>query len=445
MAVPRPNIIWRGAHPNNFTVGRPGGGLDGRNTFHHVVGSAESAVVVFNNPNRGASSHFVITDEPGVIFQIVRIEDTAWCDGNWDSNLKTISMEHHGDWRNGYDNPVVRENSAQLVAWLRENYGVNRYVRHRDVSNNVTVCPADLPVEWIWNRSSEIIAQYQAPPPDTRPEWLKNRSEVPGKMVYAQKDAIFVVNLNDGESPLDSRRFPLNQNFEVKGQTKVGNKEFWITKSSFDLTIASGILKSEVADTPYVPPVPQPIPTPPVSTTPDWADALIHNDSDNKQMYVLRATPLIDLENGHPVMKDGKEVWFSAGDIINDISTHTIVNEVTYQVTEYSLQETIKGNWRAANGIRSNDLTVDPKACPPGTPANPTPAPAPADPIEPMPDVPNDPSPTPVPAEPTPPEPTEPTTPEQPAPAKKPGLWLTFLMLALRLLQARVNKKLTKK
>lgn len=393
--VPRPNIIWRGANPKNFTVGRPGGGRNGQNTFHHVVGSAESAVVVFNNPTRGASSHYVVTDQPGVIYQCVDLANTAWCDTNWASNLRTVAVEHAGDWRNGYDNPTVRENAAQLCAWLRDQGVVTHPVRHRQVSLKGTVCPADLPVESIWNRASEIIAHYNQPV-DNRPEWLKNRSEVAPKMVYSQKEGMFVHNLNNPGNPLDSRRFALNQNFEVKGQTTVGGFEFWISRSSYDGNVGSGILKSDVADTPYVAPTPQPIPEPPKPETPDWADSLIKNDRDNQKMYVLRATPLVDLENGHPFIKDGKEVWYQAGDVINDVSTHTIVDGITYQVTEYSLKETKRGDWRAANGVKSDDLSVDPLSTPPGTPANPTPIPEPQDPIEPMPDIPTPVSPKPA-------------------------------------------------
>lgn len=385
MNVPQPNIVWRGAHPNNFTYGRPGGGRDGRNTFHHVVGSAESAVIVFNNPTRGASSHFVVTDQPGVIFQCVSLNDTAWCDGNWDSNLRTISMEHHGDWRNGYSNPTVAENSAQLVAWLMDQGYVTYPVRHRDVSQLGTQCPADLPVEAIWNRAKEIVSQYNQPV-DNRPEWMKNRSEVPGKMVYAQREGIFVHNLNDPDQPLDSRRFVLNQNFEIKGQTVAGGKEFWITRSSFDANIASGLLKSDVADAPFVPPVPQIIVEAPKPTTPDWADSLLV-DEQNHEMYVLRATPIIDLENGRPYMKDSKEVWLQAGDIVKDVSAHTIVAGVTYYVTEYSFAQIKGAHYQNANGIKSSDLSVDPKACPEGTPANPT-VTQPADNPASMPDVP---------------------------------------------------------
>lgn len=389
--VPKPNIIWRGANPNNFTYGRPGAGRDGRNTFHHVVGSAESAVIVFNQPTRGASSHFVVTDQPGVIFQCVDINDTAWCDANWESNLRTISMEHHGDWRNGYDNPVVRENSALLVAWLRENYGVNRPIRHRDVSLVATACPADLPVEAIWNRSSDIINSYNQPV-DTRPQWLKDRQPASG-VVYAQTVGIFLHNLNNPDEAVDSRRFVLNQSFEIGSYTVVGGVKYYITKSSTDLNAPNGLRENEVAFTPYVPPVEQPIPQPPVTETPTWHDSVV--DELNQTLFVLRPTVLIDLELGRPKQKDGKEIWYQAGDIIENVSAHAIVAEVTYSLTEYSFQQTAAGKYGNASGIKSSDLTTDPLACPPGTPANPTPPVEPEDPVEPMPDVPEPPTPDP--------------------------------------------------
>lgn len=383
--VPAPSIQWRGAHPNNFTVGRQGVSRDGRNTNHHVVGSAESAVLVFNQPSRGASSHLVITDRADVkAFQCVNFNDTAWCDGNWESNLRTISMEHHGDWRNGYRNNQVIENSAHVVAWLRENYGVTRPIRHRDVSLIGTQCPADLPVEEIWNRSTEIINQYNNPTPPPQPGWLRNRSEIPQKTVYAQAAGFYLRNLNDPSQPADARRFPLNQNFLVKGITTVGGQQYYQTVSSYDANIAGGLKVSEVADTPWAPPVV----IPPAPTTPAWADSVV--DDENRTLYVLRATPLIDLENGHPVMKDGKEVWYSAGDIIENVSAHTIVSEITYQLTEYSFAQVEAGKWQNANGIKSSDLTTDPEACPVGTPANPSNPPEPVDPPEDMPDVPTD-------------------------------------------------------
>lgn len=379
--VPKPNIVWRGAHPNNFTVGRPGGGLDGRNSNHHVVGSDESAVLVFNNGSRGASSHLVITARADVAaWQCVDFANTAWCDGNWESNLRTISMEHHGDWRFGYNNAQVLENSAHVVAWLRDQGLVNRPIRHRDVKSS-TVCPGDLPVEAIWNRATEIINHYNAPK-DTRPQWLKDRKPA-DKVVYSQIEGLRLINLNDVNQYADARVFGRNQNFQIGSYTDIGGHRYLITRSSTDTNAAIGIRESETADTPWTPPV---VVVPPQPETPKWSDSVV--DIDNREMYVLRATMLVNLETGRPALKDGKEIWYQAGDIIKDVSAHTIVSTITYALTEYSYGQVKAGKAAVANGIKQSDLTTDPKACPPGTPANPTPAPEPEDPVEPMPDVP---------------------------------------------------------
>lgn len=390
MAVPRPNIRWRGAHPNNFTVGRQGVARDGRESFHHVVGTRESAVIVFNNPSRGASSHFVVGGD--IIDQCVDINNTAWCDGNWESNLRSITVEHEGGQNgNGPYSEEMYRNAIHLCAWLIENYGISKYVRHRDVSQKSTACPGGLDVERIWREAHALIKQYNQPVTPPQPEWLRNRHAITHKTVFAQKDGFFLVNMETMQ-PADTRRFGLNQDFLVASRTKVGNREFYITKSSTDLNIGNGIPVEQVADTPYVPPtVPQPIPEPPKPSQPDWSKSVV--DTDNRPMYVVRATPLIDLENGHPVVKDGKEVWYQAGEKIDDVSAHTIINDKTYQLTEYSFQKNSEGRYDLVNGINSADLSVDPIATPPGTPHNPEPLPEdPEDPVEPMPDVPTPPT-----------------------------------------------------
>lgn len=373
--VPKPNIRWRGAHPNNFTVGRQGVARDGRETFHHVVGTRESAVIVFNQATRGASSHFVVGGD--IIDQCVDINNTAWTDGNWESNLRSITVEHEGG-QNGtgpYSNEMY-ERAAHLCAWLRENYGVNRYIRHRDVSLKSTACPGGLDVERIWRRSQEIIDYYNRPI-DNRPQWLKDRKTASGK-VYAQKDGLFLRNLNDPSKPADTRRFALNTSFEVGSYTIVGGIKYWITVSSTGTNAPNGMREDEFKATPFVPPTPKPPVEPPKPTTPQWVDAII--DIPNRPMYVLRATPLIDLENGHPYLdpKTGKEIWFQAGDKIDDISAESIISGKTYLLTEYAYGKTKGGEWKQfANGVDANDLSVDPISTPPETPHNPDPDPGP--------------------------------------------------------------------
>lgn len=168
MAVPAPTIIQRPAHPNNYAVGRVGG-RNGQFTFHHVVGSAESAAQVFQNPGRLASSTYTVTDIPGVVFQHVHINNTPYTDGNGASNSRSITCEHHGDWRFGYRNETVIQNSAMLIAWLRDQGLITHYHRHREVSMIATTCSADLPVQEIWDRATAIINASKGKPSTSVP------------------------------------------------------------------------------------------------------------------------------------------------------------------------------------------------------------------------------------------------------------------------------------
>ncbi len=386
MAVPKPRIIWKGAHPSNYTVGRPNGRRDGQQTEHHIVGSEDSAILVFQRASRNASAHYVVGDRD--ITQMVNLNDTSWADGNWASNLRSITIEHEGGWeyKNGKYGPYsigMQNNAAKLVAWLRDQGYVTHYRLHRDVTSGSTSCPGDLPYQAIWDKASAIIKQYNAPTPPPQPEWLKNRQVLPKDMskdfkVYSHKAGIYLYDLDSKLVPADTRRWGINQDFQIGGTTKVGGVTYYITRSSVNTNAATGLRDSEISKTPYVVPKPTPPPVPvppPQPETPSWVDSII--DETNTTQYVLRATPLIDLENGRPYLDaDGKETWFKAGDIIKDISAHTIVAEKKYVLTEFAFGKVTAGEWKKwGNGIDGNDLSVDPISAPPNTPANPDPIP----------------------------------------------------------------------
>lgn len=180
--------------------------------------------------------------------------------------------------------------------------------------------------------------------------------------VYAQIEGLRLVNLNDPSQYADSRVFPRNTSFEIGSVTKVAGVEYYRTVSSTNLNAPNGIRATEVATTPWT--VPQAPPTAP--STPHWWDSVI--DDENKEMYVIRETLLIDLETGRPALdaKTGQEIKFLAGAIIKDVSAHTVVLGKTYQLTEYSYSK------KVARGIDAGDLSLSPASTPPGTPANPT-------------------------------------------------------------------------
>jgi hypothetical protein len=144
----------------NYSEGRQGNPVR-HICFHHAVGSAASAVSKFSNAASQTSAHFVVA--PDKVYCTVDTDNTAWTNGNWQSNLESVTIEHEGDWRFGFTNEATINQSARLVAWLRTLYPSATPIRHRDVAQ--TACPGDLPVEDIWNRASLILNPPAPTPP----------------------------------------------------------------------------------------------------------------------------------------------------------------------------------------------------------------------------------------------------------------------------------------
>lgn len=141
------NIIWKGAHPNNYQTGRQGNTIKGI-VVHWIVGSLESADATFQNPQRIASATYGIGDEE--IHQYVKEEDTAYANGNLLSNRTTISIEHEG----GPNIPITDatyKTSAQLIADICKRYNIplNReHIKgHKEVSDKATACPGALDID----------------------------------------------------------------------------------------------------------------------------------------------------------------------------------------------------------------------------------------------------------------------------------------------------------
>src|SRR5437763_743387 len=84
--------------PVNHSSGRAGHGISGI-VLHTMVGTIDSAQSRFFNPNSSVSCTYGIGLD-GQIRQWVSENDTAWGNGNWQSNLSTISIEHedNGDY-----------------------------------------------------------------------------------------------------------------------------------------------------------------------------------------------------------------------------------------------------------------------------------------------------------------------------------------------------------
>jgi hypothetical protein len=120
-----PPAAWVPADPNNYTVAnRPRDYPVDMIVIHDIEGTYGSAIQMFQDPNREASAHYVISDA-GQIAQMVLEKDIAWHAGNWDYNTRSIGIEHEGfaEGPNWYTTTMYRA-SAQLAASICSRWGV---------------------------------------------------------------------------------------------------------------------------------------------------------------------------------------------------------------------------------------------------------------------------------------------------------------------------------
>lgn len=260
----KPSIQWVPANGANYTVGRskPIRAI----TFHHVVGSDDSAISRFQQ-NSGVSAHFVVGDTK--ITQMVDLTNTAWTNANFASNSECITIEHEGDWRNGYRNEAVINNSATLVAWLRTVYPGITYNRHREVSLAGTVCPADLPVEEIWGRANQILNPPAPAPAPAPPAPSLGVTDIQNKIVTTNKDAkLWNLSFTTWAGAQSIKIIPSGTEVEVSATAKhpLGGT-YYLTEYSYSKGIMNGINIVDCTDKittvpPVIPPVVPPV-TPP--------------------------------------------------------------------------------------------------------------------------------------------------------------------------------------
>ena len=155
------------ANGNNFTPGRSGNPVR-YVTIHHSAGWEATLRYLWADPNRNGSSHFWVGNQPGQIEQYVDTDDTAWTNGNWQSNLQSITIEVRGDWRGYYDQQTLN-NLETLLQQIRKNYPQADIQYHKDVSDKITLCPAELKdkgyARAVWDRVTSWLNPPTPPAP----------------------------------------------------------------------------------------------------------------------------------------------------------------------------------------------------------------------------------------------------------------------------------------
>jgi hypothetical protein len=160
----RVNII-QVPSPNHYD-GRNGYRVD-RITLHVMAGYRAGTASIFANPAYQASSTYGVGGD-GRIDQYVSEADGAWADGSYDSNCRTISIEHEG----GLDfipcTQACLDASARLCADIARRYGWGKLVHGQNVFLHREVppythpacpdqCPNGLNWAYIINKANQLL------------------------------------------------------------------------------------------------------------------------------------------------------------------------------------------------------------------------------------------------------------------------------------------------
>lgn len=135
------------AHSNNYTVGRSGRRIE-YIAIHHMAGILTAAQCgnIFKNGNRKASSNYGIGKNAEVGLYVDEA-NTSYCNSNWDSNCKSVTIEV-SNCALGGDYPVsdeVLNKLIKLVADIAKRNNLGKLVKGKNVvwhrMYTATTCP----------------------------------------------------------------------------------------------------------------------------------------------------------------------------------------------------------------------------------------------------------------------------------------------------------------
>lgn len=156
------------AHSNNYTVGRSGRKIE-YIAIHHMAGvlTAKQCGGIFQNGNRKASSNYGIGKDAEVGLYVDEA-NTSYCNSNWDSNCKSVTIETSNSSLGG-DYPVsdaVLNKLIELVADIAKRNNLGKLVKGQNLVWHrmyaATTCPGDYllsKMDYIAEQANKINGQ----------------------------------------------------------------------------------------------------------------------------------------------------------------------------------------------------------------------------------------------------------------------------------------------
>jgi hypothetical protein len=291
-----PNITgFYPAAASNFTRGRTA--PIRKFCVHHSAGWEQTLRYLWADPARNGSSTLYVSGS--VREQYVELEDTAWCNGNWQSNCESISCETRGDWRNGYYDQATLDNLTEVMYQSLKLYPGLQLVFHMDEIDKSqypggTACPADLKykeyAQACWNSAkNRIQVENTAASPATP---VNLRVDIPDKQVILIRDTnLWDMSFTSFANARAIKALPKGTVIDVAGvyDHPLSKSDYYLSKWSWDHGENNGINRADCEDYVPAPPVVTPPPvvneptvpvTPPVVTPPvvDPPSTPPHND-----------------------------------------------------------------------------------------------------------------------------------------------------------------------
>lgn len=149
------------AHKNNYTVGRQGSSIK-EITIHHMAGrlTARVCASIFQNPNRRASSHYGIGYD-GEIAQYVDEDNTSWCNSNWESNKRAITIETANS-KNGEPWEISDASISsliKLVADIAKRNNIGTLIKGKNLTWHSMYANTNCPGAYLFSKFDYIIAE----------------------------------------------------------------------------------------------------------------------------------------------------------------------------------------------------------------------------------------------------------------------------------------------
>lgn len=234
---------WYPADATNYTQGRRGESIKFF-TVHHTAANNTTLRYLWADPARNGSSHFGVFK--GYVEQYVDTDNTAWTNGNWTSNLQSITAEVTGDWRFGYYDQSTLDSLTDLMYECLKVYPDLELAYHKDVSDETTLCPADLKdkgyAQECWNKAKSRLEI------DAKPGV---RTDIQDKKVITTKDTdIWDMNFSSWSDAKSVGSIKAGTVIDIAGEYDhpLSSSDYYISKWSWDRGLDYGINKADCKD-----------------------------------------------------------------------------------------------------------------------------------------------------------------------------------------------------